>query len=162
VARMNFPFNDGGRLAAGFKGSAGDCVVRAVAIATGRDYKEVYDALAQVNVSARTNTRASGKRSARNGVAVRSAGFKRYMKSLGWTWTPTMFVGQGCKMHLVEDELPKGVLIVALSKHYTTVIDGVIHDTFNPQRGPTYWFESGKPSHTSPDRCVYGYWQKAI
>ena len=43
---MKFQFNDGGRVAAGYKGSAGDCVVRSVAIATGLPYQEIYD---QVN-----------------------------------------------------------------------------------------------------------------
>ena len=40
-------YDDGGRAAAGFKGEAGDCVTRAIAIATGRPYREVYDALWQ-------------------------------------------------------------------------------------------------------------------
>jgi len=40
---MKFQFNDGGRTAAGYKGSAGDCVVRSVAIATGLPYQQIYD-----------------------------------------------------------------------------------------------------------------------
>lgn len=39
---MDFVYNDGGR-SKYFKGNAGDCVTRAIAIATGFDYKEVYD-----------------------------------------------------------------------------------------------------------------------
>lgn len=35
--------DDGGRAAAGFKGDTGDCVTRAISIATGRPYREVYD-----------------------------------------------------------------------------------------------------------------------
>ena len=31
----NWLYNDGGRTAAGFKGETGDCVTRAIAIATG-------------------------------------------------------------------------------------------------------------------------------
>ena len=38
-------YDDGGRAAAGFKGTTGDCVTRAIAIATGKPYREVYDAL---------------------------------------------------------------------------------------------------------------------
>ena len=56
-----------------------------------------------------------------------------------------MFIGQGCKVHLRADELPKGRLVVALSKHIVAIIDGVIHDTGDPSRGGT--------------RCVYGYFQ---
>ena len=41
---MEFKFNDGGR-SKYFKGFTGDCVTRAIAIATGLDYKKVYDDL---------------------------------------------------------------------------------------------------------------------
>jgi hypothetical protein len=34
-SNLDFIANDGGRAAAGFKGQAGDCVVRSIAIATG-------------------------------------------------------------------------------------------------------------------------------
>ena len=68
-------------------------------------------------------------------------------KILGWKWTPTMFVGQGCKVHLKREELPGGTLIVSCSKHLTVVIDGVLNDIFDCSRNGT--------------RCVYGYWTKA-
>jgi hypothetical protein len=35
-------YDDGGRTAAGFKGEVDDCAVRAIAIATGTSYREVY------------------------------------------------------------------------------------------------------------------------
>ena len=57
-----------------------------------------------------------------------------------------MFVGSGCQVHLREDELPSGRLIVSLSKHSCAVIDGVIHDLDDPSRDGT--------------RCVYGYWKR--
>lgn len=69
------------------------------------------------------------------------------MTGLGWTWIPTMGVGTGCKVHMAAGELPMGRIIVKVSKHYSTVIDGVIHDAFDPSRNGT--------------RCVYGYWRKA-
>lgn len=40
---MEFVFNDGGRADAGYKGTTGDCVCRAISIITGKSYKEVYD-----------------------------------------------------------------------------------------------------------------------
>ena len=43
----NFKYNDGGRELSGYKGKTGDCVTRAIAIATGKPYQEVYDDLAQ-------------------------------------------------------------------------------------------------------------------
>ncbi len=137
---MKFQWNDGGRSVA-FKGKSGDCVTRAVSIASGLPYSEVYAAL---SIQCRSE-RASTKRSARNGVHTKRKWFKAWMHALGWRWTPTMQIGSGCKVHLRDGELPQGRLIVSLSKHYCAVIDGVIHDTSDPQRGGT--------------RCVYGYWQ---
>ena len=42
---IDFIYNDGGRAEAGFKGKTGDCVARAVAIASGLPYKEVLESL---------------------------------------------------------------------------------------------------------------------
>ena len=76
----------------------------------------------------------------------------------------------GCQTHLADGELPVGRLIVALSKHYTTVIDEVIHDTHDPQReGRCITPNRGqalKPGErvnangvcSIRRRCVYGYW----
>ena len=44
---MDFVYSDGGRAAEGFKGKAGDCVVRAIAIATEQRYVAVYEALSE-------------------------------------------------------------------------------------------------------------------
>ncbi len=143
-----FGYNDGGRSKAGFKGHTGDCVCRAIAIAAQLPYTTVYDALAAGNATQRRGKharRATGKRSAAHGINTGRKWFKDYMASLGFTWTPTMSIGSGCKVHLHADELPFGRLVVAVSKHYTTMIGGVIHDTHNPDR--------------DGNRCVYGYYE---
>lgn len=160
---MRFEYNDGGRAAAGYKGNAGDCVTRAIAIASGKLYQEVYDTL---NLSAKSQRPPRGshmprhlKSSSRNGIYRKI--YEPYLLSLGFKWTPTMKIGSGCKVHLVKEELPNGTLIVAVSKHLTTVIDGVIHDTHDPQRGPTYWYKSdGSLDRIQSERCVYGYYTK--
>jgi hypothetical protein len=126
-----FVYDDGGRAHAGFKGEAGDCATRAIAIATRLPYREVYDALAKL----------AGK-TVRDGTPAKAS--KRYLVDLGWTWTPTMGIGTGCRVHLRPGELPPGRLVVRCSKHWVAVIDGVIHDTHDPSRDGT--------------RCVYGYW----
>lgn len=147
---MKHVYDDGGRSAAGYDGKAGDCVCRSVAIATGLHYRQVYDALATGNANQRKTCRSlrnSGKRTARNGINVRCKWFKDYMAALGWRYTPTMGIGTGCKVHLADGELPMGRLIVQVSRHFTAVIDGVIHDTHDPSRQGT--------------RCVYGYWSEA-
>lgn len=145
---MRFVQNDGGRQAAGYKGKTGDCVCRAIAIASGKDYQDVYETLADGNASQRKSKRmdrAAGKQTAAEGIGVSRKWFKDYMRDLGFKWFTTMTIGSGCKTHLKEGELPMGRLVVALSKHYCAVVDGVIHDTYDGSRG-------GK-------RCVYGYWK---
>lgn len=146
-------YNDGGRGAAGFRGEAGDCVTRAIVIATGRPYRQVYDALHNGIQEFATTSRSRAARQAASGGGrrgttprngVHKAVYSRYIESLGWVWTPTMRIGSGCQVHLRADDLPTGRLIVRLSKHLVAVIDGVIHDTHDPSR-------DGK-------RCVYGYW----
>jgi hypothetical protein len=141
---LDFKADDGGRAAAGFKGKAGNCVCRSIAIASGRPYAEVYAAQA-AGVGAQRGGKA-GKQaaSARSGILVRRKWFKDYMASLGATWTATMSIGSGCTTHLRQGELPSGRLVVSCSGHYTAGIDGVIRDTSDPSRGGT--------------RCVYGYW----
>lgn len=149
---MSFFRTDGGRAAAGYEGDAGDCVTRAIAIATGLPYSTVYDALFARSkaygeehygrVARSIQKRGGSPRSGQHRIVYQS-----YLESLGWKWVPTMKIGTGCKVHLKADELPLGRLIVRVSKHITTVIDGVIHDTYDPSRGGT--------------RCVYGYFIRA-
>jgi hypothetical protein len=153
---MLFVYDDGGRAAAGYKGRAGDCVVRSVAVASGRPYAEVYAALAAGSGAERK----SRGRSARNGIHTSRKWFKDYMRSIGFEWTPTMLVGQGCKVHLTYGELPYGRLVVAVSGHYTAVVNGVVRDTHDPQR-KTYWYNSAPDKGVArvSERCVYGYWR---
>jgi hypothetical protein len=155
---MEYIYNDGGREAAGFKGKCGDCVTRAVAIASGRPYAEVYATLAD---GMGTQRKAKG-RTARNGISVSRKWFKDYMHSIGFVWTPTMLVGSGCKTHLTDGELPMGRLVVRVSGHCTAVIDGVVNDTWNPQR-ETHLINTvnGVQSFGVGKRCVYGYWRLA-
>lgn len=150
---IEFVQDDGGRAAAGFRGSTGDCVTRAITIATGLPYREVYDATFERMRNDRTymkklerryGDRAGAHVSPRNGVP-RSV-YEPFLREHGWLWTPTMHVGSGCTTHLTADELPEGRLIVRLSKHVAAVIDGVLHDTYDCSRDGT--------------RCVYGYFHK--
>jgi hypothetical protein len=139
---LQFTYDDGGRAAAGFKGEAGDCVCRAIAIATKSDYRVVYDSLNGIAANMRQTKRVRGA-SSRNGVP-RSV-YEQYLRACGWVWVPTMLIGQGCKVHLKSDELPSGRIIARLSRHLVAVIDGVIHDIYDCSRDGT--------------RCVYGYWR---
>ncbi|MFA5132662.1 MAG: hypothetical protein WC444_05070 [Candidatus Paceibacterota bacterium] len=139
---MQFVYDDGGRAAAGFKGDAGDCVCRAIAIACQKPYLEVYDALNVCAKDERITKRRPKRSSARTGV--NKGIIKKYLAGIGAKWVPTMHIGAGCKVHLRDGEIPMGRLVVQVSKHLVAVINGVVHDTYNPDRDES--------------RCVYGYW----
>jgi hypothetical protein len=141
---MEFILHDGGRAAAGFKGKTGDCVTRSIAIATKRTYQEVYDALNHLAQAERISKRKRRRSSSRSGVFRQT--YQTYLESLGWRWTSTMSIGSGCKIHLRPSELPRGPLIVKVSRHLTAVIDGVLYDTHDCSRGGM--------------RCVYGYFSR--
>ena len=135
---MNWLYDDGGRAAAGYKGKADDCATRAIAIAAQLPYQTVYDWLTE----ARKVWTGLERGTARDGMHPKAS--REYLTVLGWTWTPTMGIGTGCKVHLMDGELPMGRVVARLSRHLTAVIDGVIHDTYDPSRNGT--------------RCVYGFW----
>lgn len=142
--------DDGGREAAGSRGRAGDCVPRAIAIASGLPYRQVYDELQGIQRDWMGASRSRAAREARDrrSKSVRDGtwpdAYKPYLALLGWTRTSTMAIGSGVTVHLATGELPMGRLIVQVSKHLVAVIDGVVHDTHDCTRGGT--------------RAVYGYW----
>ncbi len=141
--RLDFRENDGGRLRAGFRGRASDCVVRAIAIAGGLDYREVYDDLAYYNRRVRFRKQKGTKnRSPRNGVYKKAA--QGYFRDHGWQWIPFMTIGSGCQIHMRYDELPWGPMVVVLSRHYSAVVDRTLHD-----------LEYGEVVREGT-RCVYG------
>jgi hypothetical protein len=140
--RCRFVKDDGGRRRSGVargrgrKGEAGDCAVRAIAIATRRPYREVHDALTLAAVHHAAAGRSAHARWARrrgvralhadHGVAREVSG--PYLEDLGWRYTSTKELPRGRGVHLRADELPRGRLIVQLPRHLVAVIDGVIHD----------------------------------
>lgn len=161
--------NDGGRAAAGYVGRTGDCGVRALAIAvfsadpstdfvcasgrpteSARAYERAVDLVLRYAKTERKKRRKSaaasrsGTRTGIYGATMRRIMADPEVAALGWRWRSTMAIGGGCTTHLRADELPSGRLIVVVSKHFTTMIDGVIHDTYDPSRGG--------------GRCVYGFW----
>jgi hypothetical protein len=154
VSIPTWVYDDGGRWAGGYRRrDVGDCVCRAIAIATNRAYPEIYEELfAEIGWSPGLSPelRKYGGRKDADGL-IRRADNERelirwYLTERGWQWTPTMAVGAGCRVHLRADELPGGRLIVMVSRHMVAVIDGVIYDTHDCSRGGT--------------RCVYGYFRR--
>ena len=141
---LKFVHNDGGRAAAGFRGQAGDCVTRALAIATGRPYRDVYR---EVNTLIAIRAKNLKKSSARLGIVPNM--LTHIMKHFGFEHTNvTKITGTDVK-HISRENykagvFPEGVIIARLKRHVCVIKDGVVHDTFNPA-------EHGKT-------VLYGYW----
>lgn len=138
---IEWVYDDGGRAEAEFKGETRDCVCRAVAIATGKPYREIYD---RINELAKLERPRGGKNRSSARTGVHRSTQDKLMAELGFEWTPTMEIGAGCQVHLAAAELPSGRLVVRLSKHVAAVSDGVLHDLWDCSRNGT--------------RCVYGFW----
>lgn len=115
--------------------NVGDCVVRAIAIASGRDYEEVYQELKSLNKGV----------SCRNGTPTRVS--EEWFRIHGWKWVACMRFGTGCTVHMRREELPSNKTIICrLSKHLVCVDHGVLKDTYDCTR--------------DGNRCVYGFWIK--
>ena len=121
-------WHDGGRAGAGFVGNTGDCVVRAITIATGKAYREVYDAIHS----------ATGE-SPRQGASVLHC--EKFLVDLGFECvkceSPT-------KLRFMAD-LPGNVVLLFLADgnsrkrgHLCTMVDGTIYDTWDPQFEDVY------------------------
>ena len=115
---IGFQTNDGGRRAAGFKGNASDCVVRAIAITTGKDYLEVYKHVAGLN------KQTVGKRSARNGVSKEVAARAHAYFGLSKVRLP-----KGPKPTFSEAYGRYGNCIVTSTGHECALVGGYLQDT---------------------------------
>lgn len=133
---MEYIFDDGVR-SRYFKGTTGDCVCRSIAIASGKDYREIYDLLFTTM-----------KESPRNGVNTKTAKFKRLMSSLGFTWVATSGIGSHQAVHFIQGELPEGRMVCVTAKHYVAVVDNQVHDIFDSRVNPFGEY-----------RKIYGYWK---
>lgn len=136
---MMWNFNDGGRSKVfPKKAKKGDCVVRAIAIATGKPYGRVWhDIQAECEESrlCKMNGRDFGPD---HGVAKEI--WEPYLLSLGWLWIPTMARGTGTYVHVDASELPifAGPLILRTSRHLTVMDStGTIQDKYDCSRGGT-------------------------
>lgn len=121
----NWIFSDGGRAQSGFNGMVGDCVIRAIAIATKLDYSIVWNDLNDRSIDAynKTHAKPTNKPLVDNGVYPYI--YHPYLKELGWSYTSV-------NKDIRPSDLPNtGIVIVHTRAHLFCMINGVIQDTFN-------------------------------
>jgi hypothetical protein len=136
-AQLKFRVNDGGRAGAGFRRlPTDDCVVRAIAIAARRPYRMVWDDLTailndRIRQAAVKDRFPDQWRTPRRGVWKEF--YHDYVLGLGFEWVATS--GPGSEpVRMLADDLPRGRLIVKLTKHVAAVINHTVHDTFDCRR----------------------------
>ena len=129
---IGYKFNDGGRADAGFKGDAGDCVARAIAILLDLPYEEARVAVAEERAVefdrlVKRGKRPSGPRYSANAGVPRNVTYKVFTK-LGLT-----------KVKLPKGPCPTyneawwryGDCIVSTNKHVCAIVGGYLCDTFD-------------------------------
>lgn len=128
---LTLRINDGGRSNYFRATSVGDCAIRAVAIGMQKDYKEVYDAFTKLNKG----------QSCRNGTPKNVD--SKYLKQNGWKPIPNIMAkGTGILYHLNYWDLQDLIkhyprMIIQVSKHLTTIVNGELNDTYDCTRQGT-------------------------
>jgi hypothetical protein len=136
---MDWIYDDGGS----GSGDLRDCVTRSIAIAAQVDYDEVYERVAEItsNVIYEDGSTFAEKHGYYEDDGMAEVGVPTeadekigdYLAELGFTWH---------RCGLGDDPLPTtGRLIVEMPGHYTTIIDGLVHDTWDCRGQPVegYW-----------------------
>lgn len=142
---MLFIKSDGGRAAAGYKGSARDCGVRAAALVTGADYRDTYAALfdRQRAFKAASKKKCVINRSASPRNGVWHMVMHQHMADAGAQWIALAEIGGDVvRVRDVSERWPVGRIMIRLARHYSAIIDGVNYDTWEQH----------------PEKRVYGAW----
>ena len=128
---MSYQYNDGGARAAGRKGNT-DCGIRSVAIACDMDYMDAVKLLKEFAKRGKAGSAAIAK-------GIYKEDLDAALRSIGWTWhSAPKFDGRKARYSDIE-----GTAILRMASHFSVVIDGVLHDTWD-----------------SSNKMVYGYWSK--
>lgn len=132
--RFQWIYDDGGRAQAGRRGKVGDCVCRAITIATGKQYEWVYSVLNERCKPLR-KTPKSRKPSPQFGLA--NPIWEPLLFQEGWHYCELERMEQFNDRHVPQE----GISIVFQSGHLTAVKHGVIRDTYDSSYKGTAWIK---------------------
>ena len=135
---IDYHYDDGGREAAGYRGRTGDCVVRAIAICTGEDYRAVYLTMAEHMKRNGYATRERNRKAPRRKGQIAALRVQdRVLEVYGFR---KVRLPAGARPTFTEAHRRYGDCVVGTTKHVAAIVDGVLRDTFD---GRTY--EWAKP-----------------
>ena len=99
------------------KDNTNDCVIRAIAIATGREYRIVRDDLFELakDMWVMPNDKEC---------------YEAHLTRLGWVKHSPLKKGMR-KVKVRDFPVKTGAVIISTCNHLTTIVDGNIHDTWN-------------------------------
>lgn len=153
LTNIPFYYNDGGRHYAGYKGTTGDCVCRALCIAEGLEYKPTYKMMVYFAGEYNQMIMSSGcsKRTKKTRLSHPRTGYSNLLthqlfEKYGYTYVKLPKIGR--RYHRVadiEDMLIYGTHILQMKKHVATCIDGKLFDSWD-----------------SREKIVLGYFTKTI
>lgn len=135
---LGYQFNDGGRLAAGYKGRAGDCVPRAIAIALNLPYKQVRKELDDLN----REMTGGLQKSTQNGTEASVS--HRFLTDRGWKLT---LLNKAYLKDIDVKDAPR--IIAVMPRHTAAIINNTVLDTWDCRH-------SRRTKCKSP--IVYGYY----
>lgn len=125
---MEFHFNTGGREKYYKQVYVRDCATRALAIANNLDYKVAYKLMWKYQNG-----------TPRNGVSTKST--NRCLSDIGWDYHDI----KSEHIKINEFKFPNGIIICRIKGHVTTIINGIINDTWNcSKKNPEivgYWIK---------------------
>ena len=111
----------------------GDCTVRAISLATGKDWYDTYFGMALQGAIMCNMPSANSVTTA----FLKNNGFRR--RTIPDDCPDFYTIEDFCKDH------PQGVYVIGTGSHLTTVIDGTLFDSWNSlAETPVYYFEKSE------------------
>lgn len=131
---LGFKYDDGGGNKYA-RYATGDCATRAMAVVTGEHYLSILRLIQNEAENERGGKRSDGK------TYTRLSAVRNIMQQKGWQFVDM----RKSPKKFSEWKAETGTWLVWCPQHFTAVIDGVIHDTFDPRtEGITtvkgYWY----------------------
>jgi len=125
---MKYKYNEGGR-GEHYKGLSGDCVTRAITIATEQRYDDVYNALFDIARNWKGNSKLAKR--IRTNASPRDGCFKE----VGSKYLKDLSIDEVRKKLKINDQIfNEGRYVVKVRRHWIAIIDGVVHDTWDSRK----------------------------